>query len=173
MAALSDVSGVGSGSIITNAERTKISYIDVTQAVDLDTMETNISANNSKVTNATHTGEVTGSTALKGLGMFGNYKSGRTGKALGSISRGLGSLGSRFAGKMRGINPITGRPNTQSQYEANRQAARTQNRIDNMLDRKAKVKNFSEKNLKDLIFAIASFSNLESNMLDISIRYAP
>ena len=96
-------------------------------------------------------GLLTGSTALKGLGMFGNYKSGRTGRALGSISRGLGSLGSRFAGTMRGINPTTGRPNTQAQYEANRSARQTQSRIDNMLDRKAKGKSYSEKNLSDLI----------------------
>ena len=78
-----------------------------------------------------------------------SLKSGALGKRVNSI--GIGSLGSRFAGKMRGINPITGRPNTQAQYEANREAARTQNRIDNMLDRKAKGKNYSEKNLKDLI----------------------
>ena len=43
---------------------TKVGYISVTQAVDLDTMESNISTNNSKVTNATHTGEVTGATTL-------------------------------------------------------------------------------------------------------------
>ena len=42
----------------------KLSHITVTQAVDLDTMESNISNNNSKVTNATHTGDVTGDTAL-------------------------------------------------------------------------------------------------------------
>jgi len=78
-----------------------------------------------------------------------SLKSGALGKRLNSI--GIGSLGSRFAGKMRGINPITGKPNTQAQYEANREAARIQNRIDNMLDRKAKGKNYSEKNLKDLI----------------------
>lgn len=46
------------------AHETKLSHITVTQAVDLDTMESNISNNNSKVTNATHTGDVTGATAL-------------------------------------------------------------------------------------------------------------
>lgn len=46
------------------AHETKLSHIAVTQAVDLDTMESNISNNNSKVTNATHTGDVTGATAL-------------------------------------------------------------------------------------------------------------
>jgi hypothetical protein len=43
---------------------TKVAFISVTQAVDLDTMESNISTNNSKTSNATHTGEVTGATAL-------------------------------------------------------------------------------------------------------------
>jgi hypothetical protein len=49
---------------ITSAEQTKLGHISVTQAVDLDTMESNIATNNAKVTNATHTGDVTGSTAL-------------------------------------------------------------------------------------------------------------
>jgi hypothetical protein len=96
-------------------------------------------------------GLLTGSTPLKMLGMFGNYKSGKTGRVFDSFSKGIGSLGSRIAGRMRGINPITGKPNTQAQYEANREARRTQNRIDYMLDRKAKKKSYSEKNLKDLI----------------------
>ena len=47
-----------------SADATKVGFISVTQAVDLDTMESNIATNNAKVTNATHTGEVTGSTAL-------------------------------------------------------------------------------------------------------------
>jgi len=49
---------------ITSAEQTKLGYISVTQAVDLDTMESDVSTNNAKVTNATHTGDVTGATAL-------------------------------------------------------------------------------------------------------------
>jgi len=48
----------------TDAEQTKIGYISVAQAVDLDTMESDIATNNAKVTNADHTGEVTGSAAL-------------------------------------------------------------------------------------------------------------
>jgi len=48
----------------TDAEQTKVGYLTVTQAVDLDTMETDIATNNAKVSNATHTGEVTGSGAL-------------------------------------------------------------------------------------------------------------
>jgi len=49
---------------ITSAEQTKLSHITVTQAVDLDTMESNVTTNNAKVTNATHSGDVTGSGAL-------------------------------------------------------------------------------------------------------------
>jgi len=48
----------------TNAEKTKVGHISITQAVDLDTLESNVSTNNSKVTNATHSGDVTGSTEL-------------------------------------------------------------------------------------------------------------
>lgn len=47
-----------------SADATKVGFITVTQAVDLDTMESNIATNNAKVTNATHTGDVTGATAL-------------------------------------------------------------------------------------------------------------
>ena len=50
-------------SFLTTQE-TKLGYISVTQAVNLDTMESDIVTNNAKVTNATHTGEVTGSGAL-------------------------------------------------------------------------------------------------------------
>jgi len=96
-------------------------------------------------------GFLTGSNALRGIGLAANIASGRAGRALGAVGRGIGSLGSKFAGKMRGINPTTGRPNTQAQYEANRSARQTQSRIDNMLDRKAKGKSYSEKNLSDLI----------------------
>jgi hypothetical protein len=49
---------------ITSAEQTKLGHISVTQAVDLDTMESDITTNNAKVTNATHTGDVTGATTL-------------------------------------------------------------------------------------------------------------
>ncbi len=60
-------------------DSTKVNFITVTQAVDLDTMESDIATNNAKisyteaaavasntakVTNATHTGDVTGDTAL-------------------------------------------------------------------------------------------------------------
>jgi len=98
-------------------------------------------------------GLLTGSTALKGLGMFGNYKSGRMGRALDGISRGLGSLGRGMSGfnrAIRGYNPVTGKTNTQSQYEAAREARKTQSRIDNMLARKAAGKSYSQKNLDRL-----------------------
>ena len=48
----------------TDTEQTKVGHLTVTQAVDLDTMESDIVTNNAKVTNATHTGDVTGSGAL-------------------------------------------------------------------------------------------------------------
>ena len=55
---------------------------------------------------------------------------------MGSRARsGLGSLGSKLAGKMRGINPVTGRPNTQAQYEQAREESRAQSRTDRMIDR--------------------------------------
>lgn len=47
-----------------SADATKVGFISVTQAVNLDTMESDIATNNAKVSNATHTGEVTGSTTL-------------------------------------------------------------------------------------------------------------
>lgn len=48
----------------SNTDKTKVGHISVTQAVDLDTMESDITINNAKVTNATHTGDVTGDEAL-------------------------------------------------------------------------------------------------------------
>ena len=45
-------------------ESTKLGHISVTQAVDLDTIESDTNTNNAKVGNATHTGDATGSTAL-------------------------------------------------------------------------------------------------------------
>jgi hypothetical protein len=41
----SDVTNAGSGAIITTAERNKVGFISVTQAVDLDTMESDIGTN--------------------------------------------------------------------------------------------------------------------------------
>ena len=47
-----------------SADGVKLDFVTITQAVDLDTMETDVAANTAKVTNATHTGEVTGSGTL-------------------------------------------------------------------------------------------------------------
>jgi len=47
-----------------NTASTKVGHISVSQAVNLDTIESDTATNNSKVSNATHTGDVTGSTAL-------------------------------------------------------------------------------------------------------------
>lgn len=49
---------------ITSAEQAKLGNISITQAVDLDAMESNVEVNNAKISNATHTGDVTGSTDL-------------------------------------------------------------------------------------------------------------
>jgi hypothetical protein len=46
------------------ADETKLDWITVTQAVNLDTIESDTATNNAKVTNATHTGDATGATAL-------------------------------------------------------------------------------------------------------------
>lgn len=48
----------------TSGQLDKIDFISITQAVDLDTVESDTATNNAKVTNANHTGEVTGATAL-------------------------------------------------------------------------------------------------------------
>lgn len=48
----------------TDAEKSKVGFLTVTQLVDLDTLESDVATNNAKVSNATHTGEVTGATAL-------------------------------------------------------------------------------------------------------------
>ncbi len=73
--------------------------------------------------------------ALSLAGAIGNIATGRFGRAVDRAKSGLGSLGSKFAGSMRGINPVTGRPNTQAQYEQDRADRQAQNRTDNMIDR--------------------------------------
>ncbi len=54
----------GNTTTISAGESTKLGHISVTQAVDLDTIESDTNTNNAKVGNATHTGDATGSTAL-------------------------------------------------------------------------------------------------------------
>lgn len=50
---------------ITSTEQTKLGHITVTQAVDLDTMESNIATNNSKVSNVTTNLGITGTNAAR------------------------------------------------------------------------------------------------------------
>jgi hypothetical protein len=50
---------------ITNTEQTKLGHISVSQAVDLDTMESNIATNNAKNTNVTTNLAITGTTAAR------------------------------------------------------------------------------------------------------------
>lgn len=59
-----DISGIATNAGDITAIELKTDFITVTQAVNLDSMETDIAANNAKITNATHTGEVTGATVL-------------------------------------------------------------------------------------------------------------
>jgi hypothetical protein len=60
-----DISDSGTTNKYTNTtDITKLGHISVTQAVDLDTIESDTATNNAKVSNATHTGDATGSTAL-------------------------------------------------------------------------------------------------------------
>ena len=63
--ATDDISDSGQTNKYTDAAGVaKLSNIAVTQAVDLDALETAVTSNTNKITNATHTGEVTGSGQL-------------------------------------------------------------------------------------------------------------
>jgi hypothetical protein len=48
----------------TSAQEAKLGYISVLAAIDLDALKSDVAANNAKVTNATHDGDVTGATTL-------------------------------------------------------------------------------------------------------------
>ena len=61
--------------------------------------------------------------------------------------------------KMRGIKPLTGKANTQAEYEAARKDRQTQGRIDNMMDRMLAGKSFSQKNLDSLMGQMDRFGN--------------
>jgi len=90
---------------------------------------------------------------VKGANLFNSARTGKFDRMASAAKRGLGSLGRGMSGfnrAVRGYNPMTGRTNTQAQYEAAREARRTQNRIDNMLARKAAGKSYSQKNLDRL-----------------------
>ena len=60
----SDIATNNAKNSYPSGDATKVGHLTVTQAVDLDTIESDVATNNAKVTNATHTGEVTGSGAL-------------------------------------------------------------------------------------------------------------
>ena len=83
-------------------------------------------------------GLITQARPIQAMSMFANRD--KIARGIDRATSGLGSLGSKVAGKMRGINPATGRPNTQAQYEANRTARQQQNRTDRMIDRISKGK---------------------------------
>jgi len=59
-----DITEGATNKFATAAEKTKLGFITVTQSVDLDVIESDTVINNDKVTNATHTGEMTGATVL-------------------------------------------------------------------------------------------------------------
>ena len=67
--------------------------------------------------------------------------------SLGKFGNKLGNFGTKFAGKMRGIDPLTGKPNTQKQYDEMVASRRNVSRLDNLYDRKLSGKNFSQKNI--------------------------
>lgn len=64
--------------LLSPSEFNKLTNISVTQSVDLDQLEADTAINNAKVSNATHTGDVTGSTTLtlatvnSNTGVFGS-----------------------------------------------------------------------------------------------------
>ena len=67
--------------------------------------------------------------------------------SLGKFGNKLGNFGTKFAGKMRGIDPLTGKPNTQKQYDEMVASRRNVSRLDNLYDKKLSGKNFSQKNI--------------------------
>ena len=75
-----------------------------------------------------------------------------------------------FTGTMRGINPITGKPNTQAEYEAMVADRKTQSRIDNMTDRMLSGKNFSQKNLDSLLGQVDRYGNQFTNSVNSAIN---
>ena len=77
-----------------------------------------------------------GSLIMSGLGMLmGIPGLGLLTGGLGSLKDKLGDTFGNFNEKMRGINPVTGKANTQAEYEAMVADRRTQSRIDKMQDR--------------------------------------
>ena len=72
--------------------------------------------------------------AVKGAALFNNFRTGKLDRMTSAAKRGLGSLGTKVAGKMRGVDPYTGKVNTQSDFDYNRNNRRTTNRI-NTIDK--------------------------------------
>ena len=82
---------------------------------------------------------------LSAINVGRSLKDGTLGNAVSRVKTGLGSLNR----KMRGVNP-DGTTRTQRQYEQARANRQRNARIDNMLDRKAAGKSYSQKNLNEL-----------------------
>ena len=59
-----DITEGSTNLFLTTSEQTKLSNISITQPVDLDILESNVTANNAKVSNANHSGDMSGSTTL-------------------------------------------------------------------------------------------------------------
>lgn len=59
-----DITVGATNKFATASEKRTVGFITVSQAVDLDTIGSDTATNNAKVTNATHTGDATGSNAL-------------------------------------------------------------------------------------------------------------
>jgi len=61
---LDDISQTATYKLLTATNNTKLNNISLNQSIDLDSVLFNVGVNNLKITNSTHTGDVTGSTAL-------------------------------------------------------------------------------------------------------------
>ena len=84
------------------------------------------------------------------------------GLALGGLKQGLGFIGDKVQ-DLRGYNE-DGSPRTQAEYEAAMQQKSLQNRLDNLYDRKAKGKGFSQKNI-DMLEAMGLQPSTAQNVL--------
>ena len=101
-------------------------------------------------------------------GIIGGPFAGLATRAL--TSTGLKNAFSGLNEKMRGINPVTGKANTQAEYEAMVADRKTQGRIDNMTNRMLSGKNFSQKNLDALMGQVDRFGNQFTNSVTSAIN---
>ena len=92
-------------------------------------------------------GLMTQARPVQAAAMFANRD--KIARGIDRAKSGIGSLGSKFARKMRGVNP-DGTTRTQSQYEAARAQRQKDRRVERMLERKAAGKSYSQKNLNEL-----------------------